>query len=54
MAAHPQTQRMLFVTDEEPGVAGFERGPLGGPGAPVFFLSAVAAGKSVASMMATV
>jgi len=50
---------MLFVTDEKPGVAGFERarserGPLGRPTTPVFFLSAVAAGKSVASMMATV
>jgi hypothetical protein len=50
---------MLFVTDEEPGVAGFERarperGALGRPGTTVFFLSAVAAGKSVASMMATV
>jgi hypothetical protein len=50
---------VFFVTDEEPGVTGFkrarpERGALGGPGTPVFFLSAVAAGKSVASMMATV
>jgi hypothetical protein len=50
---------MFFVTDEKPGVTGFERarperGALGGPTATVFFLSAVAAGKSVASMMATV
>jgi hypothetical protein len=50
---------MFFVTDEKPGVTGFERarperGSLGRPSAPVFFLSAVAAGKSVASMMATV
>ena len=51
ITAQPQTQRMLFVTGEEPGMTGFERarperGPLGGPTATVFFLSAVAAGRN--------
>jgi hypothetical protein len=50
---------VLFITHIEPRGPGLERtgsegGPPGGPPATVFFLSAVEAGRSVASMMATV
>src|SRR5258708_1750485 len=58
ITAQPQTQRMLFVADEEPGVTGFERarperGALGRPGTTVFFLSAGGARQTLASINAT-
>jgi len=59
ITAQPQTQRVLFITHVEPGVTSFQRaspegGQFGGPPATVFFLSAADAGRSVASMIATV
>jgi hypothetical protein len=58
MCSQPKTQRMLFEPDIKFSVAGFARArthssALCRPLTPVFFLSAVAAGRSVASMIAT-